>query len=421
MANKKKENSNSFDDEILCCLETCGIHTLSEDTVVTSENMTKAGYKEISNAYIERIGIPFQQFTGFATHVMSYSGTYRVYFDKSLGELQKAKQGDGFLRANVVQSGTNNKITGQALLKAASAGPLVANAVFSVLSMATGQYFISEINSELSQIQKNIDNIQRFLENEKRSELLANYYFLQQVMQTYEYIQSNEYQKQATVQQLQRIRIDSCANINFYIESFQQKKNELTNLKDNANTKKDIEKISVVINEIGNIICRYQFSLYTYSLSYYLEIMISGNIDSRLINYVKEDLKCRMNKYKSVIKYFSDEMNIFNEPKAFDVNALLKSLIGAVASQFLFGNPDLGVSIADAINSGSEAKKEKAIKEVQNQVNKLSKQFNEFEPFTQLENNLTDYDRIINKSKLELVCTGGKTYIRSSDIDDTEK
>lgn len=224
MANKKKENSNSFDDEILCCLETCGIHTLSEDTVVTSENMTKAGYKEISNAYIERIGIPFQQFTGFATHVMSYSGTYRVYFDKSLGELQKAKQGDGFLRANVVQSGTNNKITGQALLKAASAGPLVANAVFSVLSMATGQYFISEINSELSQIQKNIDNIQRFLENEKRSELLANYYFLQQVMQTYEYIQSNEYQKQATVQQLQRIRIDSCANINFYIESFQQKR-----------------------------------------------------------------------------------------------------------------------------------------------------------------------------------------------------
>lgn len=192
-------------------------------------------------------------------------------------------------------------------------------------------------------------------------------------------------------------------------------------MKDNANTKKDIEKISVVINEIGNIICRYQFSLYTYSLSYYLEIMISGNIDSRLINYVKEDLKCRMNKYKSVIKYFSDEMNIFNEPKAFDVNALLKSLIGAVASQFLFGNPDLGVSIADAINSGSEAKKEKAIKEVQNQVNKLSKQFNEFEPFTQLENNLTDYDRIINKSKLELVCTGGKTYIRSSDIDDTEK
>ena len=96
----------------------------------------------------------FQQLPGLASHAISYHGTYRVYFDKSLGVLQPAKQGDGFLRANVVQAGTNNKITGQALLKSASMGPLVANAVFSTLSMVTGQYFLYNKEDSLRSVIK---------------------------------------------------------------------------------------------------------------------------------------------------------------------------------------------------------------------------------------------------------------------------
>ena len=140
MANKKKGSNNSSDDEIRYYLNSYGIHSLSEDSTVTPESMAEAGYKEINHSHLGQIGMLFQQLPGLATHAVSYQGTYRVYFDKSLGVLQQAKQGDGFLRANVVQAGTNNKITGQALLKAASAGPLVANAVFSALSMVTGQY-----------------------------------------------------------------------------------------------------------------------------------------------------------------------------------------------------------------------------------------------------------------------------------------
>lgn len=227
MSSKKKGENNSSDDEIRYYLNAYGIHSLSEESSVTPESMAEAGYKEIPNSHIGQIGMVFQQLSGLATHAVSYHGTYRVYFDKSLGVLQQAKQGNGFLRANVVQAGTNNKITGQALLKAASSGPLVANAVFSALSMVTGQYFLSEINNKLSQIEKKIDGIQQFLENEKRSELLANYYFLQQLIQTYKYIQSNDLQKQAAIQQLQRIRIDSFSDLNFYSTSFQKKKDAM--------------------------------------------------------------------------------------------------------------------------------------------------------------------------------------------------
>ena len=170
MTLRKKGGDNSSDDEIRYYLEAYGIHSLSEDTIITPEDMTESGYKEIPDSHLGQIGMMFQQLPGLASHAISYHGTYRVYFDKSLGVLQQAKQGDGFLRANVVQAGTNNKITGQALLKSASMGPLVANAVFSALSMVTGQYFLSEINSKLSSIDKKVDGIRQFLEMEKSAD-----------------------------------------------------------------------------------------------------------------------------------------------------------------------------------------------------------------------------------------------------------
>lgn len=421
MANKKKGGNNSGDDEIRYYLESYGIHSLSEESSVTPEQMKELGYKEIPRSRLGQVGMMFQQMPGLATHAVSYHGTYRVYFDKSLGVLQQAKQGDGFLRANVVQAGTNNKITGQALLKAASSGPLVANAIFSALSMVTGQYFLSEINGKLSQIDKKIDGIQKFLENEKRSDLLANYYYLQQVIQTFEFIQANDMQKQATIQLLQRIRIDSFSNLNFYSTSFQQRKEELAQLK-KSRSKSSTENIPKVINEIGDIVLLYKFALYTYALSYYLEIMLSGNMDSQYIDFVKTDIKAKSDDYKKLVKFFSDEMvSFFDEAKAYTNSKFLEvctKIVGAGASTFLLGSPTLGMLITDAVSSNSEEKKKAARNDVIKQVNALLKQCRDYAPFTRLEAELAEYDRIINKSHAELVYTDENAYIKFSDEED---
>ena len=96
MANKRKGENNSSDDEIRYYLEAYGIHSLSEETAITPDDMVKSGYTEISNSYAGQIGMMFQQLPGLAAHATSHNGTYRVYFDKSLGILQQATQGDGF-------------------------------------------------------------------------------------------------------------------------------------------------------------------------------------------------------------------------------------------------------------------------------------------------------------------------------------
>ena len=421
MANRKKGGNNSGDDEIRYYLESYGIHSLSEESSVIPEQMKELGYKEIPRSRLGQVSMMFQQLPGLATHMVSYHGTYRVYFDKSLGVLQQAKQGDGFLRANVVQVGTNNKITDQALLKVASPGSLVANAIFSALSMVTGQYFLSEINGELSQIDKKMDGIQKFLENEKRSNLLAHYNYLQQVIQTFEFIQANDMQKQATIQQLPRIRIDSFSNLNFYITSFQQRKEELTQLKKNR-SKSSTESIPKVINEIGDIVLLYKFALYTYALSYYLEIMLSGNMDSQYIGFVRTDIKAKSDDYKKFVGFFHDEMvSFFDETKAYTNSKFLEvctKIVGAGTSTFLLGNPKLGMMITDAVISNSEEKKKAARSDVIKQVNDLLKQCEDYTPFTRLESELAEYDYIINKSRAELVYTDEKAYIKFFDEED---
>ena len=281
MAIRKKGGDNTSDDEIRYYLEAYGIHSLCEDTIMSPEDMAESGYKEIPDSHLGQIGMMFQQLPGLASHALSYHGTYRVYFDKSLGVLQQAKQGDGFLRANVVQAGANNKITGQALLKSASMGPLVANAVFSALSMVTGQYFLSEINSKLSSIDKKVDGIRQFLEMEKISGLWANEEYLQQVVRDFKSIQENEYLKQATIIHLQQIRSDSLANTNFYASSFQIKKEELQQLKKNGKKK----EIVIAVSELGNLFLCYKYVLHTYCMAYYMLIVVGFMIFLWIIVY----------------------------------------------------------------------------------------------------------------------------------------
>lgn len=416
MANENE----SINNEIGNYLEAYGIHSLSEEAVVLPEDMAEAGYQEMPDSHIGNIGILFQQIPGLAANAASYHGTYRVYFDKSLGVLQQAKQGDGFLRANVVQFGTNNKITGQALLKAATVGPLIANVAFSTVSTVTGQYFLSEINDKLSQIEKKIDDIRQILENEKRSELQADYSFLQQVIQTFEYIQLNDFHKQATLQQIQQIRIHCLSNLNFYNTAFQQKKDTLTDLK--TNTKKNIKNIPFVINEIRDIVLLYKFALYTYALSYYLEILTASNTESKYINFVRNDIRAKIKCYREIVKFFSDEMNVFlNETKVYDANAffdICSNFIGASASQLLLRNPALGMMVSDAIKSKSDEKKKEARSEVEKQIKAAIKQCRDYTQFTQLDNNLAKYDSVINNSKLEIVSSNDKTYIKFSKIED---
>ena len=417
MANKRKGENNSSDDEIRYYLEAYGIHSLSEETAITPEDMVKSGYTEISNSYAGQIGMMFQQLPGLAAHAMSHNGTYRVYFDKSLGVLQQATQGDGFFRANVVQAGVNNKITGQALLKTASAGPLVANAVFSALSMVTGQYFLSEINGKLSSIDKKVDGIRQFLEMEKNSKLWANKENLKQINHNLNLIQENEHLKQTTIIQLQQIRNDSLANTEFYSKSIQVKKEELKQLKKNGKAK----EIYAAINDFKNSFSCYGQALQNYCWAYYLETVLSGIMDEHYLHSVIGDIGTRVDRYEKDIGTIKNEINtVIAEAKAYKPDEFSELITKAVtddANMALLGSLFPGYPIIKKVNEIRDAAKVKAKEEAIVQSESLLQQYNTCEFFDQISKSLTKYDQVINRSKIELVCTGGRTYIKFIDAE----
>ena len=84
--------------------------------------------------------------------------------------LAKSKATEGAFRGTLL-SDTTNKVSGQAELLKIDKNLQIANipkyalCVFDVLSVVTGQYFLSEINKKLSNIEKQGDRILNFLAN----------------------------------------------------------------------------------------------------------------------------------------------------------------------------------------------------------------------------------------------------------------
>ena len=77
---------------------------------------------------------------------------------------------------------------------------------FTAVSVVTGQYFLSQINQELSVINQKISEILQFLYEDKKSELIAEVKFAQYAYQNYTSIMTHESQRIATICSLQQAK-----------------------------------------------------------------------------------------------------------------------------------------------------------------------------------------------------------------------
>lgn len=96
------------------------------------------------------------------------AGAYTVSFPKGLPHtLMKLRQG-GF-GSSIMENG---KIVGTASLNPMTVQATVLG-VFTIMSIATGQFFLTQINKELYMINRKLDDILKFLYEEKKAELLS--------------------------------------------------------------------------------------------------------------------------------------------------------------------------------------------------------------------------------------------------------
>lgn len=251
-------------------LEEQGIRYEIIEEDIESEN---EGFIKIPEFAKESINALMRDLPGMVTDHINAHGTYKVYFDKGLGVLQKSAKHPGYNNGIVVKSGTNNEITGVARLKATSPLPGIINSAFSALAIVTGQYFLSKIDTTLDKMASGVNEIANFLKDEKKSELEASEKHLQYVIDNYSDIMGNDIQRTSVVTNLGRIKIEA----------------EKIALLYNKKIKEDEEK-DVILTEKADHIFWYHSANLIYCRAAFLEILVSGNMSEQYVSNVENDI-----------------------------------------------------------------------------------------------------------------------------------
>lgn len=127
--------------------------------------------------------------------------------------------------------GSNGKIVSHASLYRAGLST-VASAI-TVMALASGQYFLTAINTKMDLISQGIDKILDFLYGDKKAELLAEISFIQRATTDYRSIMRCESQRIATIASLQSAEKIAMKDIEFYINDL----DDATNRKIDDNDK----------------------------------------------------------------------------------------------------------------------------------------------------------------------------------------
>lgn len=89
--------------------------------------------------------------------------------------------------------------------------------MFTAMSVASGQYFLSQINNEMRMMNMKLDEILEFLYGDKKAELMAEMSFIKYAYENYSSIMSHDQQRIATIVSLQEAKKVAMKDIEFIL------------------------------------------------------------------------------------------------------------------------------------------------------------------------------------------------------------
>ena len=208
------------------------------------------------------------------------------------GVLMKLKAG-GY--STTLKSAETGKIVGTASLDFATQQALCLGA-FTAMSVVSGQYFLSQINSSLAQISSGLDKILEFLYGDKRAELLSEVNFIRFAYENYKSVMEHSEQRIATLISLQNAKKVAMKDIEFY----------LSDLTSTITDKKSGDISSTVPKMVRTKDCL-DLSLQLYTMSNLLEVYYSENYDHDYISFVQSEASVYISKCEK------KELNCFGQ------------------------------------------------------------------------------------------------------------
>lgn len=214
---------------------------------------------------------------------------YTVKFPKGLPHtLMSLKQG-GF-GSSIMENG---RIVGSASFYS-TMGQAAFLGIFTAMSIATGQFFLTQINEKLHMINMKLDEILQFLYGEKRAELLSEVDFVKCACDNYVSIMTHEAQRIATIVNIQEAKKVAMKDIEFYMNDLS---NQINSCKKDYNV-----LINRMNNEIGRAKDNLDLSMQLYLMSNMLEVHYAQNYEADYIKKLEENIRSYLGGYDLKIR-----------------------------------------------------------------------------------------------------------------------
>lgn len=259
------------------------------------------------------------------------SNTYVLRFPEGIqGTLMNLHQGGQ--SATIMDA--SGHIAGTASLYKVDPASVAAFQMFSVASFATGQYFLADISSKLTEVNRKLDDLLVFLQASKRTELLSELTFVKYALANYSTIMLGEPQRMATIGNLQRAKIKAIADMEFYTEQLE----DAVSAKTNENQAR-----TVLQNKQGIDLASQLYAISTIMEAYYAQNWNKAYLEN-LNTDAKPLFALTQNRMIGALKTFSDKVNKEIENKK---KGLLKGDVSQAEHKVL--------ELSDALNAQPES------------------------------------------------------------------
>lgn len=257
------------------------------DDISKQANLTKL---KLSSAQKMHISSLFQQLPSLI-ETSTLANAYMMQLPAGVSPADLMHYVDGGL-GNIYYG--EHGIAGHAPLFPLKNRAMVMSAI-SAMSIASGQYYLSEINNNLTAINQKADKILEFLYGDKKAELMSEVRFINSAYQNYTSIMNNDIHRTATIVGIQEARKVAMKDMEFYMSDL-----------DSLTKTKDISDLSSFVRKSFQIKDCLQLAIQLYSMSNVLEVCYSQNMDFDYLKYVEKDIFTYIDKCeKRVLSDFS--------------------------------------------------------------------------------------------------------------------
>lgn len=228
--------------------------------------------------------------------------------------------------------------------------------MFTAMSVASGQYFLSQINNEMRMMNMKLDEILEFLYGDKKAELMAEMSFIKYAYENYSSIMSHEQQRIATIASLQEAKKVAMKDIEFYINDL-----EMT-ISHKAKDYTELESRTEKSFQIKECL---ELSQQLFVMSSMMEVYFSQNQDREYLDSIEKDMLAYIDKCdKRMLGSFSALKGIIGGYKARPMEKIDKS----------FCEKQVG-NLVDSLNGGEESDMRKSVRSALNASTKKSEYY----------------------------------------------